>query len=93
MDLIDKIVEAINIISGNTIESVTEELSSVTGQPTAKDTEKNNNNNNFVDSTIKDVTDIDALINNRKGQAWTQEEEQTITQYYQQGKDTLTIAA
>lgn len=93
MDLIDKIVEAINIISGNTIESVTEELSSVTGQPTAKDTEKNNNNNNFVDSTIKDVTDIDALINNRKGQAWTKEEEQTITQYYQQGKDTLTIAA
>lgn len=93
MDLIDKIVDAINNISGDDSESDLEERATKVDQPTITDNKDDSYNTSVVASVNKDRTDSDALMDNRKGRAWTKEEEQTITQYYQQGKDTLTIAA
>ena len=46
----------------------------------------------IVSPTPKDTAPMDNPIENRKGKAWTQEEEERITHYFERGIDTADIA-
>ena len=96
MELIDKIGEAVDALNGNYHEE--EEITPVIIEtedieeesPVSKEVEK-------VD--VGDETLIDSVIpieafatESRKGKPWTENEEELVTLYFRQGKDTATIA-
>ena len=95
MDLIDKIDSAIEVLHGNYQETeeidtteikeeqIEEEDTTTSGISKQEETE-----DTFSDSTLYDTL----VIENRRGKPWTENEEELITLYFKQGRDTATIA-
>lgn len=91
--LIDKINEAIDFLRGNDLK----EDKTPINENKYKDSQ--NNTEEEVDAVIKEkakdetIPEKDLVLEDRKGKPWTENEEELITLYFNQGKDVASIAA
>ena len=98
MELIDKITEAIDVLRGNTIsESLkNEETEKIGPEPQPEEIEFNDkidNSSNDEESLPSFIPERDFVTENRKGTPWTENEEELISLYFEQGYSFSTIAA
>ena len=98
MELIDKITEAIDVLRGNiTSESFkNEETEIIEPEPQPEEIELNDNIDNSSDneeSLPSFIPERDFVTENRKGKPWTENEEELISLYFEQGYSFSTIAA
>ena len=107
--LVDKIGEAIEILRGNNSKEHEESQPISTIRYTEKDAPAETVDSSFDDLKVEHVyldergkvieaktetaPDKDNGTENRRGKTWTEDEEDLIKQYYQQGKDFITIAS
>ena len=101
VELVDKIGEAIEILRGNNSQDKEENLPEVAPTENA-DTSYDDLKveHVYLDEREKDIeaaTEADSKQDNgtesRRGKTWTEDEENLIKLYYQQGKDFITIAS
>ena len=88
MGIIDKITEAIDLLRGNNIK----EVNLGTVDVASKDSYSDSNLDNNIISTSQNVILEEDSTETRKGQPWTQYEEELISLYYNKGMDVKSIA-
>lgn len=88
MGIIDKITEAIDLLRGNNIK----EVNLGTVDVASKDSYSDSNLDNNIISTSQNVILEEESTETRKGQPWTQYEEELISLYYNKGMDVKSIA-
>ncbi|MBR2202902.1 MAG: hypothetical protein IJ914_01705 [Prevotella sp.] len=88
MCIIDKITEAIDLLRGNNIK----EVNLGTVDVASKDSYSDSNLDNNIISTSQNVILEEDSTETRKGQPWTQYEEELISLYYNKGMDVKSIA-
>ena len=109
VELVDKIGEAIEILRGNNSKEHEEGQSIFPAESDKEDTSAGVIGSSFDDlkvehvyldergKVIESTTEIDPEQDNttesRRGKTWTEDEENLIKRYYQQGKDFITIAS
>ena len=109
VELVDKISEAIEILSGNNSKKHEEGQSIFPAESDREDTSAGVVGSSFDDlkvehvyldergkviETTKEIApEQDNTTESRRGKTWTEDEENLIKRYYQQGKDFITIAS
>lgn len=98
MDLIDKLTEAIDVLRGNNISErlIDEKTEIIEHEPQHEEIELNN----IIDNSSDDDESLPSIIpekdfgnENRKGKPWTENEEELISLYFEQGRSFSNIAA
>lgn len=109
VELVDKIGEAIEILRGNNSEEHEEGQSIFPAESDREDTSAGVIGSSFddlkvehvyldergkvIESTTEIAPEQDNTTESRRGKTWTEDEENLIKRYYQQGKDFITIAS
>ena len=109
VELVDKIGEAIEILRGNNSEEHEEGQSIFPVESDREDTAAGVIGSSFddlrvehvylderrkvIESTTEIAPEQDNTTESRRGKTWTEDEENLIKRYYQQGKDFITIAS
>lgn len=109
VELVDKIGEAIEILRGNNSKEHEEGQSIFPAESDREDTSAGVIGSSFddlkvehvyldergkvIESTTEIAPEQDNTTESRRGKTWTEDEENLIKRYYQQGKDFITIAS
>ena len=101
VELVDKIGEAIEILRGNNSQDKEEylpEVASTENADTSYDDLKVEHvyldeRGKVIETATEVAPEQDNGTESRRGKTWTEDEENLIRQYYQQGKDFITIAS
>lgn len=109
VELVDKIGEAIEILRGNNSKEHEEGQSIIPAESDREDTSAGVIGSSFddlkvehvyldergkvIESTTEIAPEQDNTTESRRGKTWTEDEENLIKRYYQQGKDFITIAS
>ena len=109
VELVDKIGEAIEILRGNNSKEHEEGQSIFPAESDKEDTSAGVIGSSFddlkvehvyldergkvIESTTEIAPEQDNTTESRRGKTWTEDEENLIKRYYQQGKDFITIAS
>jgi len=109
VELVDKIGEAIEILRGNNSKEHEEGQSIFPAESDREDTSGGVIGSSFddlkvehvyldergkvIESTTEIAPEQDNTTESRRGKTWTEDEENLIKRYYQQGKDFITIAS
>ena len=109
VELVDKIGEAIEILRGNNSKEHEEGQSLFPAESDKEDTSAGVIGSSFddlkvehvyldergkvIESTTEIAPEQDNTTESRRGKTWTEDEENLIKRYYQQGKDFITIAS
>ena len=101
VELVDKIGEAIEILRGNNSQDQEESLSEETPAEIADISFDDlkvehvylDEHGKVIEAKTEIVPEQDNTTESRRGKTWTEDEENLIRQYFQQGKDFITIAS
>lgn len=101
IELVDKIGEAIEILRGNSSQNQEEnqpedapaEITDISFDDLKVEHVYLDERGKVIETATEVATEQDNGTESRRGKTWTEDEENLIRQYYQQGKDFITIAS